>query len=313
MRIFLAGATGVIGRQLVPLLLAAGHEVTGATRSERRAGQLAAAGARGVVCDALDREAVRDALADARPEAVIHELTALPAAIDPRTIERDFVLNDRLRDEGTRILVEAARAAGADRILAQSIAFSYAPGPPGTLHGEDDPLRTAAQSPSSYARSAEAVRSLERTVLGAGGIVLRYGYFYGPGAAISRAGSMGDLLRARRLPLVGGGGGVWSFVHVGDAAAATLAALERGRAGSAYNIVDDDPAAVREWLPVIASALGAKPPLRVPAWLAHPLAGAYGVEVMTRAQGASNERAKRELGWWPALASWRDGFRTALG
>lgn len=313
LRVFLAGATGAIGRCLVPLLLAAGHELTGATRSPQRAQELSRAGGHGVVCDALDRAAVERALAAARPQVVIHQLTSLPAAIDPRTIERDFADNDRLRDEGTKILVAAAQAAGAERILAQSIAFSYAPGPAGTLHDEDDPLRTAAQSPSSYARSAEALRSLERTVRGADGIVLRYGYFYGPGTAISREGSTAALLRARRLPLVGGGTGVWSFVHVADAAAATLAALDRGEPGGAYNIVDDEPAPVREWLPALASAVGAKPPMRVPAWLARPLAGAYGVEVMIRAQGASNARAKRELGWRPDPSSWRTGFRTALG
>ncbi len=313
MRVFLAGATGVIGRQLVPLLLAAGHDVTGTTRSQERAERLSATGARGVVCDALDRDAVHAAVAAARPEAVIHQLTALPAAIDPRTIRRDFVLNDRLRDEGTKILVDAAQEAGVQRILAQSIAFSYVPGPPGTLHSEEDPLLSAAQSDRSYARSAEAVRSLERTVRGAGGVVLRYGYFYGPGSAISGDGWTADLLRARRLPIIGGGTGVWSFVHVRDTAAATLAALERGTAGAAYNIVDDDPAPVAEWVPALAAAVGAKPPLRVPAWLARPLAGRYGVTVMTQQQGASNERAKRELGWTPADPSWREGFRTALG
>jgi nucleoside-diphosphate-sugar epimerase len=319
-RVFLAGATGVIGRQLVPVLLAAGHEVTGTTRSQERADQLSAAGVRGVACDALDREAVRKAIAAAQPEAVIHQLTALPAAIDPRTIERDFVLNDRLRDEGTKILVDAAQETGAKRILAQSIAFSYVPGPRGTLHGEDDPLLSAAQTDRSYARSAEAVRSLERTVRGGappakrvGGVVLRYGYFYGPGASFSRDGWTAELMRRRRLPVVGGGAGVWSFVHVRDAAEATLAALERGTAGAAYNIVDDDPAPVAEWVPALAAAVGAKPPRRVPAWLARPLAGRYGVTVMTRAQGASNERAKRDLGWTPAHPSWREGFKTALG
>jgi nucleoside-diphosphate-sugar epimerase len=312
-RIFLAGATGVIGRQLVPLLLAAGHEVTGTTRSSQRAEQLTAAGAHGVVCDALDRAAVTEAVAAAQPEAVIHQLTSLPAAIDPRTIERDFAQNDRLRDEGTKILVEAAQAAGAGRILAQSIAFSYAPGPPGAVHVEDDPLLTAEQAGPSYARTGEALRSLERTVLGASGVVLRYGYFYGPGASVSRDGSTAEMVRRRRLPVVGGGSGVWSFVHVGDAAEATLAALERGQAGSAYNIVDDEPAPVREWIPALAAALGAKPPMRVPAWLARPIAGGYGVKIMTASQGASNARAKRELGWQPRHPSWREGFRTALG
>lgn len=313
MRVFLAGASGVIGRQLVPVLLAAGHEVTGTSRSERRVQELRALGAEGVVCDALDRDAVREAVAAAAPEAVIHQLTALPARIDPRTIARDFELNDRLRTEGTRILVDAAQAAGAKRILAQSIAFSYRAGPPGTLHGEEDPLIAAAEADSSYSRSAGALCALEETVLAANGIVLRYGYFYGPGAAIASDGSMADALRSRQFPIVGGGTGVWSFVQVHDAAEATLAALERGTPGTAYNVVDDEPARVSEWLPALAAAVGAKPPRRVPAWLARPLAGSYGVQVMTRAQGASNARAKQELGWAPACPSWREGFRTALG
>ena len=312
MRIFLAGATGAIGRRLVPLLLAAGHEVTGATRSPERAAQLEEAGAHGVVCDALDREAVAAAVAAAKPEAVIHQLTSIPGAIDPRTMERDFALNDRLRSEGTRILVEAAQRAGASRILAQSIAFSYRPGPPGTIHVEQDPLVTGAEAGRPYARSADAVRTLEETVLAAGGIVLRYGYFYGPGTAIARDGSTGQAVLARRLPIVGGGHGVWSFVHIDDAAAATVAALERGTPGSAYNVVDDEPAEVREWIPALSDALGAKRPLRVPAWLARPLAGSYGVQVMTKAQGTSGARARQELGWTPEHLSWREGFKTAL-
>jgi len=312
-KVFLAGATGVIGKQLVPAMLAAGHEVVGMTRSESRAERLRAGGASAVVCDAMDGEAVRAAVLSAAPDAVIHQLTSLPAAIDPRKIERDFELNDRLRSEGTRILVDAAQAAGAKRILAQSIAFSYRPGPPGTIHDEDDPLLTAAEADPSYSRSAGAVRDLEETVLAAGGIVLRYGYFYGPGSAIARDGSTGRAVRARKLPVIGGGTGVWSFIHVQDAAEATLAALEKGTPGRPYNIVDDDPALVRDWMPVLAQAVGGKPPRRVPAWLARPRAGSHGVAIMTRSQGASNARAKRDLGWQPAHPSWRDGFLTALG
>jgi 2-alkyl-3-oxoalkanoate reductase len=308
-RVFLAGATGVIGRRLVPMLLADGHQVTGMTRSREKLEQLHASGAEPVLADALDAAAVRDAVAQARPEAVIHQLTALPARIDPRKIERDFALNDRLRDEGTRILVGAAQAAGATRILAQSIAFSYAPGPPGAVHREQDPLLK--DPPKSFKRSAEAMQALERTVLGAGGMVLRYGYFYGPGSAMSRSGSIGQDLARRRLPIVGRGQGVWSLIHVDDAARATVAALTRGQSGP-YNIVDDEPAAVAQWLPALADVLGAPRPLRVPVMIARPLAGAYGVASMTRAQGASNELAKRELGWQPEYPSWREGFRTAL-
>lgn len=310
MRIFLAGATGVIGRPLVPVLVAAGHEVTGMTRSPARASALRVAGAEPAIADALDAEAVERALIDARPEAVIHQLTSIPPRINPRTQERDFELNDRLRTEGTRILVGAAQRAGASRILAQSIAFVYEPGPPGTLHGEQDPL--VREPPASFRRSAAAVRSLERTVLDAGGIVLRYGYFYGPGSALSREGSMGADVRRRRLPIVGSGAGVWSFIHIEDAARATLAALA-AEGPSVYNIVDDDPAPAAEWIPALAAALGARPPRKVPAWLARLAAGSYGVAVMTAGQGASNELAKRELGWTPAHPSWREGFRSALG
>jgi 2-alkyl-3-oxoalkanoate reductase len=308
-RVFLAGATGAIGRQLVPRLVAAHHEVTGTTRSPQRAAELEASGAKAVVLDALDGEAVRDAVATAEPEAVIHQLTALPQRIDPRKVERDFVLNDRLRSEGTEILVAAAQAAGVGRIIAQSIAFFYAPGPPGTLHSESDPLLTAEQAPAMMRRSTAAVEKLESTVLGAGGLILRYGYFYGPGTAIAHDGSMGQDLAKRRMPVVGGGTGVWSLIHIADAAEATVAALEHGGSG-AYNIVDDHPAKVAEWLPALASAIGAPKPMRVPAWLARPLAGEYGVATMTAAQGAGNAKAKAELGWTPAYPDWREGFRT---
>jgi 2-alkyl-3-oxoalkanoate reductase len=310
-RVFLAGATGVIGRQLVPRLIAAGHEVTGTTRSPQRAAELEASGAEAIVLDALDRGAVHDAVAAVAPEAVIHQLTALPQRIDPRKVERDFVLNDRLRGEGTEILVAAAQAAGTSRIIAQSISFFYAPGPPGTLHSETDPLLTAEEAPAMMKRSTAAVEKLESTVLGASGLILRYGYFYGPGTAIAAEGSMGLDLAKRRMPIVGGGTGVWSLIHIADAAEATVAALESGGSG-AYNIVDDRPAKVAEWLPALAAAVGAPKPMRVPGWLARPLAGEYGVATMTTAQGASNARAKAELGWTLTHPDWREGFRTAL-
>lgn len=310
MRVFLAGATGAIGRRLVPLLRAAGHEVTGMTRSPEKVDALRASGCDAVVADALDEEAVTTAVAEARPDAVIHQLTALPQRIDPRTIQRDFVLNDRLRSEATGMLVRAAEAAGASRIVAQSIAFAYAPGAPGTVHDEDDPLYL--DSPEPFRRSVLAVAELERAVTEAGGVVLRYGYFYGPGSALSREGSVAKDLARRRMPVVGSGAGVWSLVHVDDAARATLAALEHSGPGI-YNVVDDEPAPVAQWLPALAAALGAPRPMRVPAWLARPLAGSYGVQVMTRAQGASNARARRELGWAPEHRSWREGFSAGLG
>jgi nucleoside-diphosphate-sugar epimerase len=310
MRVFLAGATGAIGRRLVPMLIAEGHAVTGMTRSPEKAEELRAAGAEPVVADALDRAAVQAAVREAQPEAVIHQLTALPQRIDPRKIERDFALNDRLRSEGTRLLVDAAKAAGAKRIVAQSIAFAYAVGPAGTVHRESDPLLP--DPPKSFRRTAHALADLESTVLGANGIVLRYGYFYGPGTSISSSGSMVEDLGRRRLPIVGRGTGVWSFIHIDDAARATVAALGHEGTGI-YNVVDDDPAPVAEWVPALATAVKAPKPWHVPAAIARLVAGEYGVSVMTQGQGASNELAKRDLGWQPTHASWREGFRTALG
>lgn len=311
MKVLIAGATGVIGRRLVPQLLACGHAVTAMVRSPESAAAARAMGASHVIADALDAGATEHALAEAAPDAVIHQLTSLPRRIDPRHIERDFVVNDRLRGEGTRNLVAAAQASGARRVIAQSIAFAYAPGPPGTIHRESDPLLSDEQAPQSFRRSARALRELESAVLGASGVVLRYGYFYGPGSAIAPDGSIGEDVTRRRMPVVGAGGGVWSFIHVDDAAAATVAALDRGRPG-AYNVVDDEPALVSEWLPALAAALGARKPPRVPALLARLVAGSFGASAMTSAQGASNELAKAELGWAPSHGSWREGFRTAL-
>lgn len=310
MRVFLAGATGAIGRVLLPMLIADGHEVTGLTRSREKADALRAAGAEPAVADALDPQAVMSAVTRARPEVIIHQLTAIPPRLDARKIMRDFQLTDRLRTEGTRHLIAAGQAAGTKRLLAQSIAFAYAPGPPGTVHSEDDPLMS--DPPPQFRRSAEAIAELERQVVHAAGLVLRYGYFYGPGTSISRGGSLGVEVARRRLPIVGGGGGVWSFIHVEDAARATLAALTSGDPGI-YNIVDDEPAPVAQWVPALAGALGAKPPRHVPAWLARPLAGEYGLMTMMRAQGACNARSKAAFGWTPRYASWREGFRAALG
>ena len=312
MRVFLAGATGVIGRRLVPMLLAAGHEVTGMTRSPEKVDALRETGAEPVVVDALDAQALKAAVMAARPDAVIHQLTALPQRIDPRKIERDFAVNDRLRSRGTRDLVAAAQEAGVKRIVAQSIAFAYLPGPPGTLHTETEVLYLDAPKP--FKRSAQALHDLECAVRGVQGIVLRYGYFYGLGSSISRTGSMVEDLRRRRIPIVGRGEGVWSFIHIDDAARATVAALTRDDAEShIYNVVDEDPAPVREWLPALAAAVGAPRPWRVPTPIARLAAGSYGVMAMTKAQGASNALIKSELGWQPQIPSWREGFRTALG
>ncbi|HEY5343553.1 MAG TPA: NAD(P)-dependent oxidoreductase [Solirubrobacteraceae bacterium] len=309
MRVFLAGATGVIGRRLVPMLLADGHEVTGMTRSPTKVDALRAVGARPVVVDAFDAPSVTRALAEAQPDVVINQLTAIPPRLDPRKIARDFALTDRLRTEGTRILIDAAHAAGARRMIAQSIVLVYAPGPPGTVHTESDAVNVNPHK--SYRQTGGALVELERQVLAADGQVLRYGFFYGPGSAISRAGSIGAEVARRRLPIVGGGAGVWSFIHVEDAARATVAALANPTS-SAYNIVDDEPAKVAEWIPALADALGAPRPMRIPSLLARPFAGGYGIETMTKSQGASNARAKRELGWAPTIPSWREGFCSRL-
>jgi 2-alkyl-3-oxoalkanoate reductase len=313
MRIFVAGATGALGRRLVPLLVERGHQVTGMTRTAAKAAGLRAAGAEPVVADALDREAVLAALAAARPEVVVHQLTALAEMTDFRKLDQGFALTNRLRAEGTEHLLAAARAAGARRFVAQSFAgwpFARVGGPVKT---EDDPLDP--DPPAQLRRTLDAIRHLESAVLGAEGlegVVLRYGGFYGPGTSAGEGGFMLEDLRRRRFPLVGAGTGVWSFVHIDDAATATMAAVERGAPGI-YQIVDDDPAPVSEWLPALAAAVGARPPRRVPAWVARLAAGAHGVVLMTEVRGASNAKARRELGWRPAWPSWRQGFREGLG
>jgi nucleoside-diphosphate-sugar epimerase len=309
-RVFVAGATGAIGRPLVPKLLAAGHEVIAMTRSEEAAGQLRDAGAEAVVCDVFDRDGVRDAMARARPEAVVHQLTALPWRIDPRK-RSSYEATNRIRTEGTRVLVEAARAGGARRMVAQSLAFTYAP-EGDWVKEEDAPLVEGLRGPLGEAMAAD--QELERTVLGADGlegVVLRYGFFYGPGTPYAADGWVAHDVRRRRLPVVGDGRATYSLIHVDDAADATVAALERGAPG-VYNVVDDDPAPMRDWVPAYAEALGAKPPRRIPAFLAR-LVGGKGLALMaTGMRGASNAKAKRELGWSPAHPSWRQGLPESL-
>jgi 2-alkyl-3-oxoalkanoate reductase len=306
-RVFVAGATGAIGRPLVPKLIEAGHEVTGMTRSEERAEQLRGTGAGAVVADALDAEAVRRALVDASPEAVVHQLTDLPQEFSMRY---GYGATSRLRTEGTRNLLDGARAAGAHRFVAQSIAFIYSP-KAAPVSGEDEPTIAGAQG---FAEAVDAVLELEATVTGAeglDGLALRYGFFYGPGTWYARGTKMAREVEKRRFPIVGDGSGIFSFIHVDDAAAATVAAVERGAPG-VYNVVDDDPAPMRDWLPEFAAVLGAKPPRRVPVWLAKLFAGAN-AGMAAAMRGASNERAKRELGWAPRYSSWREGFREGLG
>jgi nucleoside-diphosphate-sugar epimerase len=309
MRVFVAGATGAIGKQLVPRLVAAGHEVHGMTRSESKRAMLYELGAVPVVADALDPAQVAEAVGRVRPDVIVHQLTAI-GAVDTRHMERDFAQTNRLRTLGTDHLLSAGLAVGVRRFVAQSnIVVAGRTGV--AVKSELDPFDP---SPAPTMRAnQEAIRHLEEAVLGAEwteGIVLRYGWFYGPGTSITPGGEVPELIRKRRFPLVGDGGGVWSFIHVADAAEATVAAIEHGRRG-VYNVVDDDPAPVAEWLPALAQTLGAKRPMRVPRFIGRLFAGEAGVVMMTELRGASNAKAKRELSWRPAHPSWREGFAAA--
>jgi len=314
MKVFVAGATGALGRQLVPMLVRGGHEVVGMTRTGSKRELLASLGARPVVADALDPEAVGRVVSQAEPEVLVHELTAIPASVNLRRMERDFAPTNRLRTEGTDHLLSAGRAAGVRRFVAQSFA-SYFARSGGAVKREDDPFDP--DPPAAVRATLAAIRHVEDAVTGAGwveGVVLRYGAFYGPGTslAVNPPGEIVELIRRRRFPIVGSGAGVWSFVHIEDAATATVDAVERGARGI-YHVVDDDPAPVREWLPVAAAALGAKPPRRLPRWLGRLAAGEVAAMMLTEARGASNAKARRELGWRPRYPSWRQGFTEGLG
>jgi nucleoside-diphosphate-sugar epimerase len=313
MRIFVAGGSGVIGQRLVPMLVARGHDVVALIRDASKAPRLRAAGAEPVVADALDRAAVRAAVRAARPEVVVHQLTALAHRRSPRAFDRGYAATNLLRTKGTEHLLAAARAVGATRLVAQSFAgWPYAR-TGGASKREDDALDPS--PPRTMRRTLEALRVLEALVLGAPdleGVVLRYGTLYGPGSSLSAEGELARRVRRRRFPIVGAGSGIWSFVHVDDAAAATVIAIERGP-GGIYNVVDDEPAPVASWLPELARALRARPPRHVPVWLARPLLGEAGVSLMLHVRGADNTRAKRELGWVPVHSTWREGFRAALG
>ena len=320
MKVFVAGATGVLGRELVPQLVARGHEVVGMTRSASKQDLVRSLGARPVVADALDPDAVAQAVASAEPEVIVHQLTALSgklSARDMRHPDRSFAatMTNRLRTEATDHLLAAGRAVGARRFVAQSIAAFRFARTGGPVQTEADPLDP--DPPGALRPVVEGLLYLEQavtTIEWGEGLALRYGGFYGPGTGISLAPDavMAAPIRKRRFPIVGDGGGVWSHVHIEDAAAATAVAVERGQPGI-YNIVDDEPAPVREWLPVLASALGAKPPRRIPRWLGRLAAGEAATVMMTELKGASNEKAKRELGWQPRYASWRQGFAQGLG
>ncbi len=310
MKVFVAGASGVIGRPLVGQLVAAGHEVAGTTSKPENAARLEAAGATPIVCDALDADAVQAAVRDSAPEVVISQLTRLPREYNPRKI--DYGPTNRARAEGGHNLIEAARAAGVRRFITQSVAFIYAP--EGEMIKDEearpwtnapDPFRSGAGSTLEHEREATHTPGLE-------GVVLRYGQFYGPGTYYASDGNIAEQVRRRRFPIVGRGEGMFSFIHTDDAASATVASLERGAPGI-YNIVDDEPAPLREWLPVYVEALGARRPRRVPTFLARLVAGPFAAAFATQLRGASNAKAKRELGWEPSYPSWRQGFREALG
>jgi len=320
MKVFVAGASGALGAQLVPKLVAAGHEVVGMTRTASKQDGLRALGARPVVADALDPDAVASVVGEAEPEVIVHQLTALSGKMsirDARHPDRSSMakMTNRLRTEGTDHLLAAGRAVGARRFVAQSFgAFRFAR-TGGPVQTEADPLDP--NPPGALRLVVEGLLYLEdavTTIEWGEGLALRYGGFYGPGTGISLAPDavMAALIRKRRFPIVGGGGGVWSHIHIEDAAAATAIAVERGRPG-VYNIVDDEPAPVREWLPVLASALGAKPPRRVPRWLGRLAAGEMATVMMTDVRGASNAKAKRELGWELRYPSWRLGVTKGLG
>jgi nucleoside-diphosphate-sugar epimerase len=314
MKIFVAGASGAIGSHLVPQLVARGHEVVGTTRSAAKTGALRALGAEPVIVDALEPDSVADAVAKAEPEVIVHQLTALSGPVNFRNAKRAVAATNRLRTEGTDHLLAAARAVGVRKFVAQSNCgwMERTGGPVVDENGRIEP-----NPPADAEALVAALRHLEDTVTGiswAEGIALRYGGFYGPGTGIEAAPGavMADLIRKRRLPIVGGGGGVWSWVHITDAASATVAAIERGKPGI-YDVADDEPAPVRDFLPELARALGAKPPRRVPAWPVRLLAGKGAVDMMTQARGISSEKTKRELGWTLRYPSWRTGFIEGLG
>lgn len=310
MKVFVAGATGVLGRPLVRALAAAGHDVTGTSRTAARAALVDADGGSGIGCDALDRDAVFGAVKAAAPEVVVHQLTALPN--NAGSLRAGSEATIRLRREGTRNLMDAAVAAGARRMIAESIAFLYAPSGPQVVD-EQAPIWESAPAP--FDAMLGALRSLEDAVLHTAdieGVVLRYGALYGPGTWFAPDGDVTTRVRKRRFPIVGDGGGLVSFVHVDDAAAATACALASGASGS-YNIVDDQPVTYREWLPEFAALIGARPPLRVPRWLARVVDGSVTATTLTEQRGASNAKAKRELGWTPKFPSWREGFAAEFG
>jgi nucleoside-diphosphate-sugar epimerase len=311
MRVFVAGASGAVGSRLLPLLLSAGHTVVGLTRNSVKAEAIGRAGAAAAVADALNRAAIVEAVVAAKPDVIVHEMTSLGDANDLRRFDRSFGVTNRLRTEGLQNLLAAAAQAGTPRIVAQSFCgwpYARVGGP---VKSEDDPLDS--KPPRELRRTLEAIRYLESAMTGSSniqGVVLRYGAFYGPSTGLFD-GPMVNQLRRRRVPLIGNANGWWSFLHIDDAAAATAIAVERGAPGI-YNIVDDEPAPVREWLPALAAMLGARPPWQIPKWLAQIAVGEHIVTMMTEARAGSNAKAKRDLSWQPVHSSWRQGFAEIL-
>lgn len=311
MRVFVAGATGAIGRCLLPMLVRRGHEVTGSTRSGDSVRRIEEQGAAATVCDVFDHTSLGAALDQAKPEVVVNQLTSIPKRIDPRRIGEEMQATNKLRTEGTEALLSAAEFAGARCIVTQSISFCYAPGSD-QLATEDQPLYRDA--PPGFGGMIEAVARSEELVLSSNtlaGIVLRYGFFYGPGTIYASDGSFAEDVRSRRIPVIGRGNGMYSFVHVDDAAFATTLAIEDGRPGI-YNVVDDEPATFSDWLPDYAELLGAPRPMRVPEVVGRLAGGPYVSYLTTELRGACNHKAKQRLQWKPRYASWRDGFRAAL-
>ncbi len=312
MKIFVAGASGAVGRRLLPMLARRGHSVVATTRSAQGVTQLRTLGAEPVIVDAFDRPAVVRAIESARPEVVVHQLTALSHANSLKHFDREFAATNRLRAEGTDNLLAGARAAGVQRFIAQSFTGWTNPREGSRIKNEDDPLDP--HPPHTMQQTLDAIRYLERVVTDARdvhAIVLRYGYLYGPGTSFAPGGDILEAVRRRRFPVVGSGAGVWSFVHVDDIAMATVIAAESAPPGL-YNVVDDEPAAAGTWLPDLARVIGAKPPRHVPVWLARLMIGDAGVAMMTQSRGSSNAKIKRALAWQPMYRTWRDGFRRGL-
>ncbi len=312
MKIFLAGATGALGRRLVPLLLSAHHQVIGSTRSPEKIPWLSQLGVKPVLLNGLDPAAVMRAVMSSAPDAIVHQMTGLASTRSLKKFDDEFAATNRLRSEGTKHLLAAAQAVGVRTFVAQSYTGWPNEATGGWVKSEADPLRSTV--PATMTKSLAAIRALESMTgeaLGVTGVVLRYGNFYGPGTSIADDGEIVKLVKARKLPIIGNGAGVWSFIHVDDAAHATLRALECS-IGGVFNVVDDEPAEVSVWLPELSRAVGAKLPRRVPKWLGRVMVGDAGVLMMTEARGSLNAKAKATLGWKPEYASWRAGFRQGL-